>query len=233
MLISMTMSAAGGPPSPLPVLSAAVTRVDLAVESLKSAILSGQLKPGQALVERKIAEQLGVSKTPVREALIVLERSGLLTMTSRGIAVRKLSFTDVRHVYEQRLLLEPWAIVDAARTDRNFWAAEQALADARRQADAGNRAGRAMANRRFHRGMYASSENSFVIGALDGLQDLTALAVADLLWEKWPTGDVEALEHQAIYEAASGGDADTAADLMRAHIYSSIDRAVHEESNAG
>jgi len=199
------------------------------VESLKGAIFSGRLKPGEVLVERKIAEQLGVSKTPVREALIVLQRSGLVAVGQRSIAVRSLSFTDIRHVYEERVLLEPWAIVDAARVDPDFAAARRALDEARRHAAAGDNAARALANRRFHRGMYASSENTFIVKALDSLQDLTALAVVGVLWEHWPRWEAEGAEHEAIFEAAHGGDPERAAELMRRHITASIDRAAESE----
>lgn len=232
MLDTMTLLSDAAFPSPLPEPSAAPTRTDMIVESLKSAIFSGRLKPGQVLVERKIAEQLGVSKTPVREALIVLERSGLLAVKSRSIAVRDLTFTDIRHVYEERVLLEPWAILDAARHDAEFAAAGKALAEAKEYAVAGDSAARALANRRFHRGMYASSENRFVIQALDSLQDLTALAVVGVLWEHWPIGDKEAGEHQAIYDAARDGDATTASALMRDHISASIERVTRSELDA-
>lgn len=216
-------------PSPLPELGAVPTRASMIVESLKLAIFSRQLKPGQILVERKIAEQLGVSKTPIREALIVLQRSGLLAMKGRSIAVRSLSLTDIRHVYEERVLLEPWAVLDAARFDTQFEEAGQALADAREHAAVGDQVARALANRRFHRGMYASSENNFIVQALDRLQDLTALAVVGVLWEHWPIGDIEAAEHEAIYEAARIGDANAASALMRDHIAASINRVAKRE----
>lgn len=229
MLASMVMSMDAAFPSPLPPVTPGPTRTDTIVELLKSAILSGGLEPGEVLVERKIADRLGVSKTPVREALIVLERMGLVAMKNRSIEVRTLTLADIRHVYEERVLLEPWAILDAARFDQQFLAAGEALAEARVHADAGDAVKRALANRRFHRGMYASSENSFVVRALDSLQDLTALAVTGVLWGRWPRFDVEALEHQAIYEAARSGDAGAAADLMREHIYASIDRVRQSE----
>lgn len=232
MLTAMTVLSDAAFPSPLPEPSATPTRTDMIVESLKSAILAGRLEPGQVLVERKIAEKLGVSKTPVREALIVLERSGLLAMKSRSIAVRSLSFTDIRHVYEERVLLEPWAILDAARVDTQLGAAGRALADAREHAAVGDQAARALANRRFHRGMYSSSENNFVVQALDRLQDLTALAVVGVLWEHWPIGDTEAAEHEAIFDAARSGDATLASTLMREHIAASINRVTQEEIRA-
>lgn len=225
------MSAPSNPefPSPLPELDDAPTRTDLIVESIQMAIFSGQLKPRQILVERKIADQFGVSKTPVREALIVLERSGLVAMKNRRIAVRSLSFTDIRQIYEVRVVLEPWAILDAARVDMQLEAAGQALAEARAHGAVGDHTARALANRRFHRGMYASSENKFIVEALDRVQDLTALAVKGVLWELWPIGDTEAAEHEAIYKTALSGDADRASELMREHIAASISRVTEKE----
>ncbi|MFC7402384.1 GntR family transcriptional regulator [Citricoccus sp. GCM10030269] len=225
----MTLSSDAGFLAPLPPPDTVPTRTEMIVESLKEAIFSGRLKPGEVLVERKIAEQLGVSKTPVREALIVLQRSGLLSVGQRSIAVRTLSFTEIRHVYEERVLLEPWAIIDAARVNPDFSAARAALDEARQHAAAGDTVARALANRRFHRGMYANSENTIIVKSLDSLQDLTALAVVGVLWEHWPQWGIEGTEHEAILEAAQSGDPERAAELMRRHITTSIERAAASE----
>src|SRR5215211_5972136 len=89
----------------------ATTASDLVADSIRAAILSGQLKPGETLVERRLAVQLGVSKTPVREALIALSTSGLVAVNpNRGVTVRRLTLDDIRKCYEVRLLLEPWAV---------------------------------------------------------------------------------------------------------------------------
>ncbi|WP_197698446.1 GntR family transcriptional regulator [Micromonospora viridifaciens] len=190
------------------------------MEAIKAAILSGRLKPGEMLVERRLAEELGVSKTPVREALIVLTRAGLLEMSrNRGAAVRQLSFTEVRHIYEQRALLEPWAVRSAiGAPQRRFDEAAAALRDADKRGGEGHRAEQALANRRFHRLMYQTCENNFVTRALDGLQDLTALATTGVIWENWPTWEEDSREHWAIYKAAESGDSDLTAQLMREHI---------------
>ena len=98
----------------LPPLPRSTTTSDLVVDSIRDAILSGRLAPGETLVERRLAELLGVSKTPVREALIALAVSGLVTVTpNRGAVVRAVDVEDVRKAYEVRLLLEPWAVAKA------------------------------------------------------------------------------------------------------------------------
>lgn len=217
--------------STFPPLGESRTRSDLVVESIRTAILSGKLRPREVLVERRIGEELGVSKTPVREALIVLAQNGLLEVTrNKGMAVRELSLTDVRHVFEQRILLEPWAVADAVRRGTiAIAAAANSLDEARAFAEAGDTAGHALANRRFHRELYSGCENSFITHALDGLSDVTALATTGVLWENWPTFDEEGIEHRAILDAAVAGDADGAAALVRNHIETSVARVKAKE----
>ncbi|GGG64793.1 GntR family transcriptional regulator [Kocuria dechangensis] len=227
----MTAFSDPGTVSQLPPLGLSTNRSDLVVESVKTAILSGQLAPDEVLVERRIADQLGISKTPVREALIILMRSGLLTATARrGVCVRRLSLRDVRHIYEERVLLEPWAIAHARSPHPDFKAAARALDDVERHRVDGDTAASALANRRFHRAMYAQCDNEFIVESLDRLQDLTALAAASVLWEKWPTSDKEFTEHQTIYDAAQAGRLEEAGELMREHIQASITRLADQES---
>lgn len=227
----MTISLPSQGASPLPPLGFSATRSDLVVESLKEAILSGQLKPNEVLVERRIAEQLGISKTPVREAFIVLMRSGLLAATTRpGVRVRSLSMRDVRHIYEERLLLEPWAIEDTPRSRLDVSAAGQALENIRTYASTGDVAAHALANRKFHRAMYSMCENKFIVETLDSLQDLTALAAAGVLWKEWNTSGNEFTEHEEIYAAADSGNMQLAAQLMTRHISASVERLTARES---
>ena len=204
----------------LPPLGRSTTRSDLVAASIKSAILSGRLQPDEVLVERRIAEQLGVSKTPVREALISLTSSGLLTPTrNRGIAVRRMRPADVQHVYEMRILVEPWAVAQVIGAGA-FEAtdARQALDEAGRFVDADDHAGLSLANRRFHRSLYSTCANELVVRALDDLQDLTALGTVSLLWEQWPTWRRELQEHLDILAAVQQGRARDAEELIASAI---------------
>lgn len=209
------------------------SRADLVAESIRGAILGRTLKPGDVLVERQLAEQLGVSKTPVREALIALARTGLLTINrGRGATVRNLSYVEIRHVYEERVLIEPWAlqrVVESGR--RDFAEARAALTEAEEYAKRGDEAARALANRRFHRGLYFKCENTLVVNALDALQDLVALAVVTVFWAEWSSGDLESSEHEAILSAAQAGEAHRAESLLSAHIEKSIKRALARENS--
>ena len=90
------------------------SRTVAVLEAIRHAILAGELRPGQALVETDLAEVLGVSKTPVREALKTLAGAGLVTMNPyKGAAVRVVDDQQARHVYDARLLLEPEALARA------------------------------------------------------------------------------------------------------------------------
>lgn len=80
-------------------------------DTIRSAILSGELRPGASLVEADIATQLGVSRAPVREALQLLANSNLVeTIPYRGTSVRKLTRSDVDEVYSLRIVLETFAL---------------------------------------------------------------------------------------------------------------------------
>lgn len=77
---------------------------------LSEAILSGELEPGQHVPEPELASRLGVSRAPVREALIELERQGLVTSDSRGRThIARLTLEDMEEIYSLRLALEPLA----------------------------------------------------------------------------------------------------------------------------
>jgi len=196
--------------------------------AIKHAILTGELKGGQALVETDLAEVLGVSKTPVREALKTLAGAGLVTMNPyKGAVVRVVDDEQARHVYDARLLLEPEALARAAAAGHDWQAAHAALARAERASD---QAERSLANRDFHHELYAGCGNPLLVRMLDDLRDQTAL-VSAAAWRDDPTfppytpsWEHEAAEHRSVLNAARDGDAQRAASLLHAHITSFVQR---------
>ena len=216
---------------------AAPSRTEAVLDAIKHAILAGELRPGQGLVETELAQLLGVSKTPVREALKTLAGAGLVTMSPyRGAAVRAIDPASAAAIYDLRLLLEPEAVRRAVQAstvhastvqaegavragaggpDPGPWATVQAALAA---ADAAtDQAQRSLANREFHRALYLACGNTLLVKSLDDLRDQTAL-VSALSWEQAPSWQQEAAEHQAILAAARAGAATQAAALLRAHI---------------
>jgi DNA-binding GntR family transcriptional regulator len=205
-------------------IAAIPSRTEAVLEAIKHAILAGALRPGQSLVETDLAQRLGVSKTPVREALKTLAGAGLVTMSPyRGATVRTIDSDTAAAVYDLRLLVEPEAVRravgraaagdGAAGADR--WAAAAAALAA--AAAAPEAAQRSLANRDFHRALYAGCGNSLIVEVLDDLRDQTAL-VSARSWKEVPSWAQEAAQHQAILAAARAGDAERAARLLREHI---------------
>lgn len=203
-------------PSPIP------SRTQYVLEAIKHRILTGQLRPGLALVEADLAQQFGVSKTPVREALKTLAGSGLVVMNQyKGVAVRTVDAAMAHEVYDVRLLLEPEALRRTVSRGASLEAARDALA---RAAAAGDRAERSLANRDFHRALYLPCGNPLLARMLDDLRDQAAL-VSSVAWATVPSWEREALEHQQILTHALGGDADGAARLLHDHIADFVARA--------
>ena len=206
-----TMAQSGRPrPSTLP------SRTESVLDAVKHAILTGELRPGQALVETDLAEQLGVSKTPVREALKTLAGSGLVTMSPyRGASVREVDRAMARSVYDMRLLLEPVAAGRATAASGLPWGEARAALD--RADQAADPADRALANRDFHRALYVPCGNPLLVRSLDELRDQTAL-MSGAAWAPRPSWQSEAREHRALLRAAEAGDAGLVRELMRGHI---------------
>jgi DNA-binding GntR family transcriptional regulator len=102
-------------------------------EVLRGHISAGRIKPGQRLIENSLAEELGISRTPVREALALLARDGLLVPTTRGFVLPTFTERDVSEVYQLRRLLEPPAFGDAVEhaTPQGIAAMRARLADQR------------------------------------------------------------------------------------------------------
>jgi DNA-binding GntR family transcriptional regulator len=191
-------------------------RTAAVLDAIKLAILSGELTPGQSLVEAELAHALGVSKTPVREALKTLAGAGLVTMSPyRGAAVRAIDAEAARAIYDLRLLLEPEAVRRTVLAGGDLDAARQALG---RSDAASSGAERSLANRDFHRALYLGCGNPLLARTLDDLRDQTAL-VSAAAWQQEPLSwRQEAGEHRAILAAATAGDAEQAARLVAAHI---------------
>ena len=107
------------------------TAVDLVAESLRERILSGELAPGSALRQEALADELGVSRIPLREAIRLLSTEGLVDLFAhRGAYVSMLSLAEVREFFDIRLRLEPWLLHEAVSriTEQELQEAEELVA---------------------------------------------------------------------------------------------------------
>ncbi|KQX50715.1 MULTISPECIES: GntR family transcriptional regulator [unclassified Streptomyces] len=208
-------------PSPIP------SRTQYVLEAIKHDILTGGLRPGQALVETELAARFGVSKTPVREALKTLAGSGLVVMSQyKGVTVRTVDAEMARAVYDVRLLLEPEAVRRAVTSRAPLDAAHDALL---RAAGADDPAERSLANREFHRALYLPCGNPLLGRMLDEVRDQAAL-VSTVAWAAVPSWEREAAEHEEILRLALAGDADGAGRAVHDHIASFVERAFPHSS---
>lgn len=201
-----------------PILSK--SRADTVADVLRTAILRGDIDGGQPLNERDLADELGVSKTPVREALRSLASTGLVTTTPfRGAAVRRADQALAKDVYGVRILLEPGAISAAvgSQTTERLAEASALLGSARHAGRNGDLPTMGLLNREFHRLLYEPNGNTLLTSVLDGLQDQVAL-VSTQAWRRRKSWSDEAREHEAMLKAVMSRDARTAARLAREHI---------------
>ncbi|MGW7272579.1 GntR family transcriptional regulator [Streptomyces sp. NPDC054864] len=206
-------------PHPIP------SRTQYVLEAVKHRILTGQLAPGQPLVETELAAQFAVSKTPVREALKTLAGTGLVVMSQyKGATVRTVDAAMAQEVYDVRLLLEPEALRRTVRSGALLEEARDALERADSAADA---AERSLANREFHRALYVPCGNPLLARMLDDVRDQAAL-VSAVAWATLPSWEREAAEHREILRLALAGEADAAARGLHDHIASFVRRAFPE-----
>lgn len=195
---------------------------DWVYEEVRQAIIDLRLRPGEPLREAGIAEQLGVSKTPIREALTRLEQEGLVETTSfKGAVVSGYSPRDLEEIYELRGLLEGAAARSAADNASDETRAElrAVVGRSRELRDAGDLAELAGLLGRFDLIVYDQVTNHRIQALIDNLR--AHLTRIGKLTEGIP-GRVAASveEHAAIVEAIMRRDPDDAERLMRRHIAS-------------
>ncbi|MBI4986739.1 MAG: GntR family transcriptional regulator [Rhodocyclales bacterium] len=154
--------------------------------TLRAHLSNGKIVAGQPLQEVQISQQLGVSRTPVREALTRLASEGLLVADGRSFIVPPLAASDIDDIYEVRLLIEPAAIRDIAQFTRNAAARapiEEALADAVAAAAAGDVDGFRESNIRFRSAWLALVPNRRLVKVVeqyaDHMQHIRVLTLGD------------------------------------------------------
>ncbi len=191
------------------------------VDRLREAITSGSLRPGERLMQADLAERLGVSRMPVREALRTLEREGLVELKPyRGAVVADLSAHELREIYEIRIALESLAVRIGVPKfgDDDLAALEAEMA---RMDDAKDSTTWLAANARFHELLYASSERTLLLSTIDNLRHKSDRFLALFATTRDRTAAAQQ-EHRAIFDRVRAGDADTAAELLAAHLQHTV-----------
>lgn len=210
---------------------------ELVAETLRAAIQSGKLKPGARLMEIQLAEELGVSRTPIREAIRELEADGYVVMIPRrGAYVADISLKDIAQVFEIRSALEELAAGLAAEriTEDELEELERLLLEIRDSIDRQDMEGIIEADVQFHQILYEASRNTRLIEIINNLRDQVLRFRSVSL--HYP-GRLEATwqEHRDLVEAIADRNAARAMKIAIRHMENSektLLMGIEEDGNA-
>jgi DNA-binding GntR family transcriptional regulator len=197
------------PPQPL---------AELAYERLKDSIASGRLDPGEILTENYLAEKLGISRTPTREALLKLSAEGLVTyIPRRGVMINEFNRRDVEEIHELRLALELAVIDTIAQNPSRYdlkgvrrYLKDQARAQKQNDYDAASEA-----NRDFHLELCRLTNNSRMLAILENISIITMAVGARVMQQR---EGKSAGEHRIILNHIAAGRASAARKAMADHL---------------
>jgi DNA-binding GntR family transcriptional regulator len=195
------------------------SRADFVYDSLRDAIWEGRFANGERLREEEIARALGVSRTPVREALQRLQQRGLLEIgPGRSLMVPELSRHQVFELYAMREILEGSAARFAAQhANPTEIAILYRLQEELAKADDDDAIRLIKLNREFHQAIYEAAHNQYLLQILETLHD--SLAMLHGATFRIPTGRAESdAEHRRIVAAIELRDPDAAERAAREHI---------------
>jgi len=211
-----------------------------AYRSIRRMILEGGLPPGHRMSHRNLAEQLGIGRSPVRDAILQLETEGLVVQRGqKGILLRELSPQELGELYEMRLVLEPF-FAERAALHANFEhlshlrqiCTEMAAAVARPDLqdwfrDEAHRRWFAQCDMRFHATILEAAGNSFASRIFGTAQVLALL----LGWYLQHIDDLDSMidrsratvaEHEAVFVAIQARDPGAARERMRKHVHDAL-----------
>lgn len=193
---------------------------DLVFEALREAIINGTLRPGERLMEIPLAEELGVSRTPVREAIRKLEREGFVVMVPRkGAFVAGISLKDIADIFEVRAALEALAAGLAAERigDDELEELERLLVRMAEIIEENDVSAFLESDTRFHDTLYRTSGNKRLIQILNNLQDeILRFRAVSLAYPGRLRKTLE--EHRKIVEAIADRDVERAQAMAWRHI---------------
>jgi DNA-binding GntR family transcriptional regulator len=210
---------------------------DWAYEQIKEAILKIQFVPGTQLQIESLVLELGISRTPIREALLRLEKDGLVRVLPRvGFFVKEFTSRDLEELYEVRELLESRAVKNAVEnlSGEDLDLIDQLLEISVTAVQASDVQKFLEGEIQFHNYLTQHSQNTYLISVLESLRDLS------YRWRTLSLRSHESLvrsmeEHLVIARAVRNKDAELASQLMAEHIRNARERImeiVHESEGS-
>ncbi len=201
--------------------------VDQVYTAIRERISSGSLPRGARVHQEDLAEELGVSRTPVREALRRLAAEGLVEMrTNRGARVADVDQVGMRSSYEARTVIEPGAARLAAARQLEEPLARMRAAVAAQRRSLRNVQRSFEANREFHLALAEASGNEFLV---QFAERLWVARIGETIYERQVQTQERMLldvrEHEQIVEAIEAGDGRRAESLVRRHLTDAMKRS--------
>jgi DNA-binding GntR family transcriptional regulator len=199
-----------------------MTRTEAAYAYTKQRVLDATYAGGDLLTEGEVAEALGISRTPVREAFLRLESEGLLRLyPKRGALVVPVSAGEVEAVMETRVLVERYAVAKAMARGVPITAAMR-VEIGRQEAADGDLDAFVEADRAFHTVFVAAAGNPIVLSLYDSLRDRQQrMGVTALRREPRRLGEILA-EHRGLVDAIDGGGVERVLELLDAHLHGTL-----------
>lgn len=193
---------------------------DVVFNALREAILKGDLKPGERLMELQLASKLGVSRTPIREAIRMLEQEGLAVTTPRkGAEVAKMTLKDMEDVLEIRDALDELAVRIACQkiSDEQLKQLEDMKELFEKSTQTGNVKKIAEADVTFHDVIYEATGNPKLVTLLNNLREQVYRYRVEYIKDpkNYPT---LIAEHEAILESLKNRDVKNAVEAMHVHV---------------
>jgi len=205
---------------------------EIVYEELRNLILTGKIKPGTRMMEIELAEDMGVSRTPIREAIRKLEKEGLVVIEPRkGAYASEVSVKDMEDILEVRANLEGLAAYYAAErmTDSEKKILDETRDKFKKAVEEGDMAEMISNDTKFHHLIVESSRNSHLIHMVEQLQELV-LRFRYIYYKDFKRAEEMIPEHERIFdEIASGNGANARFEAFN-HIDKLKDMILHEES---
>ena len=197
---------------------------DVVFNTLREAILRGDLVPGERLMELQLASKLGVSRTPIREAIRMLEQEGLaITIPRKGAIVAGMTEKDMQDVLEIREALEELSVQVACDkiTEEEIAELQKNMKNFEHSLKRGDLKKMAQADVEFHDVIYRATDNPKLISMLNNLREQMYRYRVEYL--KNPQNHEQLLkEHEAIYKGIVEKDKDAVTEMIRKHISNQV-----------
>ena len=202
------------------ILSVQPNLVEQVHEAILLEISSGKLTPGTRIIQEQIATELGVSRQPVQQALLLLRNQGLLSdAPGRGLIVAPLDPEHIRHMYDVRAVIEGLAFRKAALNNSETAKREGSsyISKGRKAAQSGSVREMIAADMAFHHFVYVLSENLLVAPAMDTHWTYTQRVMGEVLMLDEKPRDIWD-QHETLLQAVISGDGVLAEEHAREHI---------------